>query len=37
VGDLQGIGQDGLTQLESIAVLPGSAQDETDQLENDTA
>lgn len=28
VGDLQGIGQEGMTQLESIAVLPGIGQEE---------
>jgi hypothetical protein len=37
VGDLQGIGQGSLPQLESIAVLPGKTEEETDQVENDAA
>jgi hypothetical protein len=35
VGDLQGIGQEGMTQLESIAALPGTAQEEASETEGD--
>ena len=37
VGDLQGIGQEGMTQLESIAVLPGAGQEDASELESDAA
>ena len=37
VGDLQGIGQEGMAQLDSIAALPGTAQEEASEVESDAA